>query len=171
MSRLPLSCEQSAHPRSPTQRARRVSASPPLLCPTTPKHSSIAVYAAPTPRPDTQAQVKLMSNIQQLRRSSSTSTTAGPTDPTRRHDWDRSYNISADKRAPPGIRPGIRLGYAWFGQRYRPRTTIVFIHGLACTKLQAGELHRPALKTNVRILAIDRPGVGNSSDARGASIR
>lgn len=46
----------------------------------------------------------------------------------------------------------------------------MFLHGTGCTRLQAGELHCAASRLDVRILSIDRPGMGGSSSAQGADV-
>lgn len=55
---------------------------------------------------------------------------------------------------------GLRLAWAEYGDPAgRP---VFFYHGWPASRLEAALVHRPALERGLRVLAIDRPGMGRS---------
>jgi len=63
---------------------------------------------------------------------------------------------------------GRTLGYAEYGcQNGFP---VLFFHGFPGSRLEAEKLHHAALKTNVRLIGLDRPGMGLSSIQNNRSI-
>ncbi|HYO23931.1 MAG TPA: alpha/beta hydrolase [Lacipirellulaceae bacterium] len=65
--------------------------------------------------------------------------------------------------------PGGRcIGYADFGSETGP--LVLFCHGTPGSRLEAALIAEEALAANVRLVAIDRPGVGLSSSASGRRI-
>ncbi|UNI22150.1 hypothetical protein JDV02_008067 [Purpureocillium takamizusanense] len=60
--------------------------------------------------------------------------------------------------------PGYRiLSYAQFGSRSPTARTIFFLHGWPGSRIEATYLHEAAQANNVRIIAPDRPGIGQST--------
>lgn len=56
---------------------------------------------------------------------------------------------------------GRQLGYAEFGSR--TGKPIILLHGLACSRLDGAYFHDIACQLDVRIIGVDRPGMGESS--------
>lgn len=89
--------------------------------------------------------------------SSSSSDSDEVLDDDRKKYWNRTHTIG------DGV---MKLGYAIFGAVKDYRYTVVYFHGTPGSRLEAAELHKPAKKLNIRILAFDRPGYGLSTDYR-----
>ncbi|KAJ5911330.1 uncharacterized protein N7473_000633 [Penicillium subrubescens] len=58
---------------------------------------------------------------------------------------------------------GRALGYAEFGSLNKDATTILVFHGWPGSRLESAVFHFAASELNVRIIGIDRPGIGLSS--------
>lgn len=70
-----------------------------------------------------------------------------------------SYIILKDKR---------RLGFAEYG--FSNGFPILFFHGLPGSRLEAEKLHLVALKLQIRLIGLDRPGMGLSSHQKNRTI-
>jgi pimeloyl-ACP methyl ester carboxylesterase len=66
------------------------------------------------------------------------------------------------------LRDGRTLGYAEYG--CADGFPILFFHGLPGSRLEANKLHDAALKTKVRLIGLDRPGMGLSSPQKNRTI-
>ncbi|KAH6662579.1 Alpha/Beta hydrolase protein [Halenospora varia] len=58
---------------------------------------------------------------------------------------------------------GRSLGYAFYGSSSPEATNIFYFHGLPSSRLEAAVLATPALSLNIRLIGVDRPGMGLSS--------
>jgi pimeloyl-ACP methyl ester carboxylesterase len=63
---------------------------------------------------------------------------------------------------------GRTLGYAEYGSHHG--FPVLFFHGLPGSRLEAEKLHHAALKMKVRLIGLDRPGMGLSSPQRDRTI-
>ncbi|MCE3237196.1 MAG: uncharacterized protein K0R24_177 [Gammaproteobacteria bacterium] len=63
---------------------------------------------------------------------------------------------------------GRMLGYAEYG--IFSGFPILFFHGLPGSRLEADKLHPAALKTDVRLIGLDRPGIGFSDPKKNRTI-
>ncbi|KTD36320.1 chloroperoxidase [Legionella nautarum] len=59
------------------------------------------------------------------------------------------------------LKDGRKLGFAEYG--FNDGFPLLFFHGLPGSRLEAGKLHAAALKLHLRLIGIDRPGMGLSS--------
>lgn len=63
---------------------------------------------------------------------------------------------------------GRTLGYAEYGSQNG--FPVLFFHGLPGSRLEAEKLHYAALKINIRLIGIDRPGMGISTIKKNRTI-
>jgi pimeloyl-ACP methyl ester carboxylesterase len=63
---------------------------------------------------------------------------------------------------------GRTLAYAEFGDL--KGKTIFYFHGFPGSRMEANMLHQQASKHNIRIISVDRPGIGNSSFKKNREI-
>jgi pimeloyl-ACP methyl ester carboxylesterase len=56
---------------------------------------------------------------------------------------------------------GRKLGYAYFGSQ--TGHAIIVHHGLACSRLDGAYFHEVGQELGIRIIGVDRPGMGLSS--------
>jgi pimeloyl-ACP methyl ester carboxylesterase len=66
------------------------------------------------------------------------------------------------------LKDGRQLGYSEYG--FKTGFPILFFHGLPGSRLEAEKLHFAALKLNIRLIGIDRPGMGLSSPQKNRTI-
>ncbi|HFL2713457.1 TPA: alpha/beta fold hydrolase [Legionella pneumophila] len=66
------------------------------------------------------------------------------------------------------LKDGRRLGYAEYG--FKNGFPILFFHGLPGSRLEAEKLHAAAIKLQVRLIGLDRPGMGLSSPQKNRTI-
>ncbi|KAJ5084386.1 hypothetical protein NUU61_008965 [Penicillium alfredii] len=58
---------------------------------------------------------------------------------------------------------GRQLGFAEFGSQASDATPVLVFHGLPGSRLEAASLHQAGCELNVRVIGVDRPGIGLSS--------
>nr|OQO10338.1 hypothetical protein B0A51_18089 [Rachicladosporium sp. CCFEE 5018] len=74
----------------------------------------------------------------------------------------RSTHYLRSTVTPHLLRPfGRKLAYAHYGSRTGP--TLFFLHGFPGSRLQAAIYHPTAQHLGIRLVALDRPGIGQSS--------
>ena len=66
------------------------------------------------------------------------------------------------------LKDGRSLGYAEYG--FSNGFPILFFHGLPGSRFEAKKLHAAALKLQVRLIGLDRPGMGLSSLQKNRTI-
>jgi pimeloyl-ACP methyl ester carboxylesterase len=66
------------------------------------------------------------------------------------------------------LKDGRSLGYAEYG--FSNGFPILFFHGLPGSRFEAEKLHAAALKLQVRLIGLDRPGMGLSSHQKNRTI-
>ncbi|HAU0262652.1 TPA: alpha/beta hydrolase [Legionella pneumophila] len=66
------------------------------------------------------------------------------------------------------LKEGRRLGFAEYGDKNG--FPILFFHGLPGSRFEAGKLHLAALKVQVRLIGLDRPGMGLSSPQKNRTL-
>jgi pimeloyl-ACP methyl ester carboxylesterase len=66
------------------------------------------------------------------------------------------------------LKDGRKLGYAEYGDINGQ--AIFYFHGWPSSRLEARDLHEHALKTGVRIISVDRPGMGLSDYKEGRTV-
>ena len=78
------------------------------------------------------------------------------------------YRLDNETSAVLNLPGGRELGYAEYGA---PKGKAIFyLHGLPGSRIEAAALHDPAVESNIRIIAVDRPGYGWSSPHLGRTI-
>lgn len=66
------------------------------------------------------------------------------------------------------LKDGRHLGFAEYGSSNG--FPILFFHGLPGSRLEAEKLHAAALKVQVRLIGLDRPGMGLSSPQKNRTL-
>ncbi|HRD70394.1 MAG TPA: alpha/beta hydrolase [Legionella sp.] len=66
------------------------------------------------------------------------------------------------------LKDGRHLGFAEYGSSNG--FPILFVHGLPGSRLEAEKLHATALKVQVRLIGLDRPGMGLSSPQKNRTL-
>lgn len=66
------------------------------------------------------------------------------------------------------LKDGRQLGFAEYG--INNGFPLLFFHGLPGSRLEAGKLHAAAFKLDLRLIGIDRPGMGLSSPQKNRTI-
>lgn len=66
------------------------------------------------------------------------------------------------------LKDGRNLGFAQYGDP--DGQPVFYFHGLPGSRLEAGHLHEAAIANNIRLIGLDRPGMGLSSIAHKRSI-
>lgn len=66
------------------------------------------------------------------------------------------------------VKDGRHLAYAEYG--FGDGFPILFFHGLPGSRFEAEKLHDAALKLRVRLIGLDRPGMGLSSPQKNRTI-
>ncbi|KTC92853.1 MULTISPECIES: alpha/beta fold hydrolase [Legionella] len=66
------------------------------------------------------------------------------------------------------LKDGRQLGFAEYG--FNKGFPLLFFHGLPGSRLEAGKLHAAALRLQLRLIGLDRPGMGLSSPQKNRTL-
>ena len=83
-------------------------------------------------------------------------------------DEEQAYDVDDLTSQTIKLKDGRNLGYAEYGNFHGE--VVLYFHGSPSSRLEAAALNETAMHSNVRIISIDRPGMGLSTFQNGRRI-
>lgn len=80
------------------------------------------------------------------------------------------YRLDTDTSFILLLPDGRKLGYAQYGSRSSEGHTVFYLHGLPGSRMEVASFDEIAIELGIRIISVDRPGIGWSSPHPNRSI-